>query len=993
MYEPKYQQYAKEPGGIPGSYRETFLTAELGLDNISDGWKDGHALYDDIKNPIIRVIYDKVKYGLEDGSKTPKEAIRILEMQTPTMRKKYTHPELQGVYGTLETIKAKIKDIGLDESEIVSKNVDEFTKMPKELQTQAYNMGVKYVIGKAKEAGIDLIALTKADRIIAKYAKQEGMTPEGITRLYEQELLSKFEKQSNKSTDIISMPDSKMGEVDYNLIDITSDTPSRFSILGNQRGSVELPFDLTTLRNLREKIRYIEATAEGMKMSTLDFVRDVLKMEGVSLEGTMNLLMAKSRISEELKKKDGVVEGIFYPEGKITQQIVKATREGSIIKDVPITVKNENMLRVVPKDTGWGRGLVGRYMALTEIPLAAFKRFGLEEIWWDWTKQERQRKDWVKNETAEVRKLRKSFSRKERAEMAIYAYSQMENGPMILEGMGITEIPKLTAKQEKGLEWFKPKHDQIYDNVNYVRGHVGAKPLKKTENYFTWQRQINTMKEHGAYDGMQNTSPQRFAQVGKEFRLKFNPFAVERVKHNLPLELDIFGNYEKYVETMSKELFIAPIAAKAKKLAFARVPAKAGKGGGTSFAKLNPEAARLLDRWSEDIMGVSVLKEFNKRYPALQAASSYIHRSLVASILLGKTNTVAKQISALTGTHAEVGLGFTLYGIGRAAVEKPTAKFRGVQTRAKEMGDILTIRRSDYYFDQLHEMWMKGDMSNIKHSAAELAGFMMNLVDSFTAEASWNAFYDHAKIVRKMSDEQAIRFADERVVYTQSVGVKGATAPIQNIPGLELGVIFQSFAITDFNYIARELMGIKNADIKANPKQFIKVARYIVAAYAMNQLFHLMGTDPPHPSPIKEFEESQEGGDSYTLSGIKALLEFGEKLPLIGGPLKYGSSLLGPAGELAGDIPEAFKYAVEMTDWDRMSDAQRFNRALFVAEILGTAYGIPMTRQLKQSIRAASQDAEWWQIILGVYEKEKKGGTAGPINPIQSLPGGPTSPF
>ena len=789
-----------------------------------------------------------------------------------------------------------------------------------------------------------------------------------------------------------------------------------WNIFGNEKGAVEIPFDLQTLRNLKYKLERLNESAEKLGMPIGAFLKDFLNMEGLTLQNTLELLQARGEIDKRIREIDPSVEEIFYPSSPVTRtQKVRTTKKGVVVKEVAQTLEMERVLRDAPREVAWKPSLrrtpegmreavkrlpqirewAGGYMQWTEIPLAGFERYGLDGIWWNWIEKESQRRQWIQSERDTVEALMKGFSKKEIEDMSVWSYAQMKGGPEILEGMGI-EIPNIggDARLMAMIDWFTPRHERIIDSVNYNRIHVGQNPYGKVENYFTWQRLFNEAVKSGLHEGP-NTPVSRFTQLGKEFRVQFNPYGQRRVKKSdVPIELNIFTGYLKYIESMSREMYTMPIAALAKKMANAKIPKVEGGKGSVSFRTLNPEASWLLDTWSDNLNGVNILTEFNKRFPAVSQISNYVHRNLVASFLLGSVNTSIKQISAFTGTVNMAGWRYFLQGIGRAAIEKPMARIHGDRTRAKQNSDVLNVRRSEYYFDQFHEFYIKGDIGALKHRAGEIAGLPMNLIDSFVAEASWNAFYDYARDKGHLDEASAKRWAERATVYTQSLGVKGAIAPVQVVPLMDLFVIFQSFGITDFNHIAKNLIGIKNPDVQYNLGHFRKVARYIAAAWLVNQLFHYMGTDPPHPAPIKEAEDWMDKGGGATTAGIKGMVSLAEKLPVVGGPLKYGSSILGPAGELANDAPEMIHQMIELTDWDNLSRDQVSTRLINIGEVLGTIYGIPMTRQIRKSIRAASQSDDPVKILLGIYDYElkmKKGGGSPMTSPLPNIMNGPMS--
>ena len=102
--------------------------------------------------------------------------------------------------------------------------------------------------------------------------------------------------------------------------------------------------------------------------------------------------------------------------------------------------------------------------------------------------------------------------------------------------------------------------------------------------------------------------------------------------------------------------------------------------------------------------------------------------------------------------------------------------------------------------------------------------------------------------------------------------------------------------------------------------------------------------------------------------------------------MKYESSLFGIAGQLGTDIPKAFGAAVELLDWDNMTEKQKLGNMLEVGKVLGASLKIPMTNQIIQSIRAEANDAEPWEVVLGVYDRELQRQGKGGLPKLQGLP-------
>jgi hypothetical protein len=144
--KPHYEQYS-EPGYIPGSYRERFITApEAGkLDSsVNDAnrrngwdikvpfeeskvkWQDGHSAYSNIQNPVVRLRTNDREVG-------GKKILFVEEMQEPL------------------------------------KSTGDLQKMPKYLQERTYDLGVKKALMLAKEGNYDGIAWTTGEMQVARY--------------------------------------------------------------------------------------------------------------------------------------------------------------------------------------------------------------------------------------------------------------------------------------------------------------------------------------------------------------------------------------------------------------------------------------------------------------------------------------------------------------------------------------------------------------------------------------------------------------------------------------------------------------------------------------------------------------------------------------------------------------------------------------------------------------------------------------------------------
>jgi SOS response regulatory protein OraA/RecX len=210
----------QEPGSIPGSYRERFVTVSNILTNkekiqLSDfdsrvrkpggrsnlsieerkvyeklqdknqfGWNDGHSAYSDIQNPIVRIRYNVREV---DG----KKILFVEEMQGPAGDTKYklSDPNMsvpldnQGkpdwlnlyagkseqIFDTKKTAEEYAVKNNINPKQIEKVIEGEQGKMPPELQSRIYDIGVKKVLVLAKEMGADGVAWTTGEMQADRY--------------------------------------------------------------------------------------------------------------------------------------------------------------------------------------------------------------------------------------------------------------------------------------------------------------------------------------------------------------------------------------------------------------------------------------------------------------------------------------------------------------------------------------------------------------------------------------------------------------------------------------------------------------------------------------------------------------------------------------------------------------------------------------------------------------------------------------------------------
>jgi hypothetical protein len=692
-------------------------------------------------------------------------------------------------------------------------------------------------------------------------------------------------------------------------------------------------------------------------------------------------------MQDEVRKADPIIEGIINPDPSTVVMHRNSTNSKGR-KNVPLTAKTFQAIHSARK-LEWGTSPLGKFMAGTETRIHAFERYGKgvkEEFFDKWlaklTDSEKERRVVVK----EVKDFAKTLTSEERRALSINAIADQKGGLSALAADGIKEIPPLTPKMAEAITQMRERYDKLWDRINYVRSHIGLKPLPKLDNYFPFIHKQNALRKAGVNDSLLTAPPSKINGALQNFKGTFFPFDKPRKITDIPLELDIFNAFETYMGYAMKEIHVAPIAALAKEAAVGPVKVKGMKlKKGFRLMDRNPGLGKLLLEWSDEILGIDPsTAALTSKLPTVARGFSTLHKNVVAGMIFGNLRTVMVQPTALKGVASLTTFRDVISGVGKMMLEKP---FKRGETTAALKSNVLSVRSAELILTEIAEAMSLGKVVGARKMAYDITSAPMNFVDAMVAESGWNAGYGYAKRVLKLDEGKAVQWADDLVMKTQGAGIRGAVSPIQSVSSVKWLTMLQTYAIADFNFIARDLLGIKNPDI-TKTVQTKRVLRYLMGAALVNMTFQLAGIDAPNPSPIQAFGESKSEGDSDRTAVAKAMMEFLEVIPIIGGSAKYSTSLLGPLGELSTQVPEALDAAVKSLDWEYMTDKEKLQTKLLVGKVLGLGFGIPMTNQIAKSIRTSSNGGDWYEILLGIYVKAGKGTPPRPPQLDGGLEGG-----
>jgi hypothetical protein len=231
------------------------------------------------------------------------------------------------------------------------------------------------------------------------------------------------------------------------------------------------------------------------------------------------------------------------------------------------------------------------------------------------------------------------------------------------------------------------------------------------------------------------------------------------------------------------------------------------------------------------------------------------------------------------------------------------------------------------------------------------------------------SFYSKAggKGVKSPGHKEAVRIADEAVLRTQASGKIGDVAPIQRGPTGRLVSLFQTFTISEWNWIMRDVIGIKNPEANLG-KNVVRAMRFMITTTLINALFEdLLDVPSPFPAPEQAIKKGVQEGKGVVDTALSAGRELLEQIPVVGGAIKYSTdwktNIPVPAAQLTQDTIKLIS---------KLSQGQIGKINEYDLETLGKGLGIPGTSQVRKFLVRIKRGQTIPEALIGVREGKKK---------------------
>jgi hypothetical protein len=569
-------------------------------------------------------------------------------------------------------------------------------------------------------------------------------------------------------------------------------------------------------------------------------------------------------------------------------------------------------------------------------------------------------KDWIKEQT-------KQFTPKERHELGVHFSAQMEQGKMTLDAMNARlkekhiskDFPKWSAEKQneyirkldiklkdkylipKTFEELSPKQQEavieirkiqsvMFERINAARAESGLDPLTKVEDYFTFIRKFSTLEELG-YDPMKVSAEQFESTKISDFKTRglAYQFGKERVNSVRDIETDAFHVLDKYLTSTLRTVHMTPVIGKL----------RAGLDINDKMALTNPNAHQYLHDTLDYVSG----KKISESSARMNNMANWVNHNLGVFILTYNFNSAIIQPTAVVNT---IGL------LGPKAVGRGLADFKSSAMRdfAMEKSKVLKARMHDVTIEEMTKGF-HGAVGKLKGKAADFGTLPLRYLDLKTAQITWLSGFRYGQDILKLTDREAVLFADDTVISSQGSAARIDLAPAQHTPLGKSLTLFNTFVINNLNFLTTDITGItktnrlvsegvtKNTSI--GERQFIrmtgkneynvyekgkqhstregleKLVTLAAAGFIANTMYELAGLKAPTIAPVSaayegftgqswvdamkgEQPDNNEGQLMGALAGT--LREFASIVPIAGGSPRYGGDSV--AGAVGGLVVE-----------------------------------------------------------------------------------------
>ena len=572
-----------------------------------------------------------------------------------------------------------------------------------------------------------------------------------------------------------------------------------------------------------------------------------------------------------------------------------------------------------------------------------------------------------------IRDASREFDSYSRERIGAYGLSQDTDGMRILNKMGV-KVPTLTPREMEAYNTVRGIYEDFFQQINDTRQSIGQEPLNYTPNYFTRMRTLSAMERWGFTGNLVRDSARN---VEKRFTSYADtPFPYERLRKraSYSAQLDAFKLLDTYGRSAVRQVNMAPFVAKIHELIDTKLTDPVTGELTWEFKRNKPDTYRMMRDWLDFV--ATGKSEYYKLPMWAETAMRTLSNNLAYSMLSGTVRSALVQESTLRNTYQAIGAKYTFKGI--EDVMSDIFKGTNYRDEAYALSKHLDVRKMDVYQNDFVNAIIgrnvtdvaraigQGRIGEVQRAIASVGLKPLEFLDQQAALYTWRGAFRHAKEILSQSDRKfasdmwAARYADDIVIKTQGSAMPGDLAAVQRSTLGKAFTQFQTFAISDFNFLKEDVLGI-GANSKLSPKQVAtNIARFVGATFAINTLMEIAHIQSPFPTPLKDMSKPIDPDENAALALAGRLAASGAELFPILSATKYGKGLGGPAIEITRDLFRSLR-------GDPLAPP--------IGENLAKVSGVPFTQQIAKMGRASRRGENVYDSLLGWYTQGGAGTT------------------
>jgi len=572
----------------------------------------------------------------------------------------------------------------------------------------------------------------------------------------------------------------------------------------------------------------------------------------------------------------------------------------------------------------------------------------------------------------DLNSMSREFDSYSRERIGAYGISQDTDGMRILNRMGV-KVPTLSPREMEAYNAIRGIYEDFFQQINEVRQSIGQQPLNHVPNYFTRMRTFSAMERLGVTGNLISDSARVIEKRFSSYADTPFPYEKLRTKANYSAQLDAFKLLGTYGRSASRQIHMAPFVAKIHELIDTKLPDPITGKLDWEFKTKKPDTYSMMRDWIDFV--ATGQSEWYKLPTVYDKALKVLSNNLVYSMLSGTIRSGLVQTATIRNTYQSLGFKYTLKGI--EDIMSDVVKGTSNREEAYRLSKHLDVRKMDAYQNDIANAFAglnvrdfarvigQGRIGEAQRAIANIGLKPLEYLDQQAALYTWRGAFRHAKEVlsktdgKFASDKWAARYADDIVIKTQGSAMPGDLASIQRSNLGRAVTQFQTFVISDFNFLMKDVLGIGEAT-KLTPKQIaVNVTRFLGATFAINTLMDVVHLQSPFPTPIADVRKPLDPDQNAALQIAGRLVASGAELLPVVGSLRYGRGVGGPALEITRDVARSFR-------GDPLSPP--------ISESLAKVAGVPGTQQYSKYRRARVRGENVYDSLLGWYTQ---GGTTG----------------